>query len=235
MEFKDAQALLQILLGVSQGAIGQLYDLSNLPPEQVEFERKYWLDPDHTDPDRALTCFFGKVGDLFTVQSYKVKRLITFVGIDQYWIVNANGQNEFTFRYRLGANRLPQLTVKFQIQKGSNLARAEINLNVTNEHPENIRAFMAVICALSDSRELFSIQQSGNIWMIEGDSGQMFEIVAYKVARIFPPKKSDCFAEIEPYNVIDPEKALQLIHNCEEQLGLSGHICEQSIGELFRP
>lgn len=235
MEFKDARALLQILLGVSQGEIGQLFDLTKLRPEQIEFERKYWLDLSHSNPDWALTEFFGRIGNLLAGQEFKVQTLISFVGIDQYWIINTKDHNEYTFRYRLGANRLPQLTVKFQVDKGSNLVRGEINLGVGSENPENIRAFMAVICSISDSYELFSIQQSGNIWIIEGEEGQTFEIVAYKVARIFPPEKLECFAEIEPYHVKDPHQALKLIHECEGLLGLSNNVCEQSIGEIFRP
>lgn len=104
-----------------------------------------------------------------------------------------------------------------------------------NEDPENIRAFMAIICSLSSSYELFSIQQSGNIWIIEEPGGQELEIVAYKVARIFPPEQADCFAEIEPYHTRNIELALTIIDRYEKLLGLTGHICEQSIGELFRP
>jgi CYTH domain-containing protein len=238
--FKDAGALLRILLGATGGGIDQLFDLSRLPRRMMEFEKKYRLSTTQTPADLAISGFLSNLNHFFTQSKMEIVSLTTFVGIDQYFIVN-NKKNEYIFRYRLGANRLPQLTVKFQMSKGSNVARGEINLDVRYEEPDRVRAFMAVICSLVQKTILFTIQQSGNIWTIKEPDGDLVEFVVYKVDRISPPNKIEAFAEIEP---LDSSKAsdhartidiVNTIDKYEKELNLGSLVCEQSIAEIFRP
>lgn len=231
--FSDASGLLAILTGTMGKEIDELFDLSELPRKLMEIEKKYRLSRDGECVDLALSMFFSKFGNFLAEGGIIVKKLITFVGVDQYFIVKKNN-DEFVFRYRVGANRLPQLTVKFQVNKGSNVVRGEINLNVEHEEPEKVRAFMAAICALGDSYQLFTIQQSGNIWIIEEPDGSLIEIVAYKVAKAPFSQKVEGFVEIEPLNSKNVAQVVAKIEKYEKALGLSDLICEESIADIFR-
>jgi len=238
--FNDAGALLRILLGATGGGIDQLFDLSRLPRRMMEFEKKYRLSTTQIPADLAISGFLSNLNQFFTQSKMEIVSLATFVGIDQYFIVN-NEASEYIFRYRLGANRLPQLTVKFQMNKGSNIARGEINLDVRYEEPDKVRAFIAVISSLVPKTTLFTIQQSGNIWNIKEPDGDLVEFVVYKVDRITAPSKIEAFAEIEPLGsnkASDYTRTVDIIHTIEtyeKKLGLSSLVCEQSIAEIFRP
>lgn len=240
VHFKDAGALLRILLGTTGAGLDQLFDLSKLPRRMMEFEKKYRLSNTETSADLAISGFLSNLNHFFTQSKMEIVSLSTFVGIDQYFIVY-HKKNEYIFRYRLGANRLPQLTVKFQMNKGSNVARGEINLDVRHEEPDAVRAFMAVICSLVQRTTLFTIQQSGNIWTIKETDGDLVEFVVYKVDRISPPNKIEAFAEIEPLGsskASDHARTIDIvgtIEKYEKQLNLDSLVCEQSIAEIFRP
>jgi hypothetical protein len=232
--FPDTAGLLAILLGTIDGRIDKLFDLSELPRKMMEIEKKYRLTTDKNNIDVAISKFFSRFGKFLEEGEVTVEKLITFVGVDQYFVANKNN-DEFIFRYRVGANRPPQLTVKFQIKKGSNLVRGEINLDVKYEEPEKIRAFMAVICALGDSYQLFAVQQSGNIWIIKEPNGNLIEVVAYRVKEISSSSKTDCFVEIEPLNSKNIEQVVATIEKYEKALQLTDLVCEESIADIFRP
>jgi len=229
--FSDAAALLDLVLG-TQGIIDQPYDLDKLPRKMMEIERKYRLRKGES-VDLAIAEFFSKIGKFLVEKDVVIRRFITFVGVDQYFIVKKHG-DEYHFRYRLGANRPPQLTVKFQMTKGSNLVRGEINLNVRYESPERVRAFMGVIVRLGDSCELFSVQQSGNIWILDDPDAGEVEVVVYKSDRVAPSKKVEGFVEIEPLNSKTVAAVIKTIEKYETALGLSGLECKESIADLFR-
>jgi hypothetical protein len=231
LSFSDAAALLDLVIG-TQGTIDQLYDLEKLPRKMMEIERKYRLSHER-GVDLAITESLSHIGAFLVKTNAVVKRFITFVGIDQYFLITKR-EDEYHFRYRVGANRSPQLTVKFQVAKGSNLVRGEINLDVRHESPERIRALMGVIARLSDSCELFSVQQSGNIWILDdADVGEV-EVVIYKTDRIAPSKKIEGFVEIEPLNSKSVETVIKAIEKYETALGLAGFECKESIADLFR-
>lgn len=230
----DAYALLQILIGAADGDINKPFDLNKLPRKMMEIERKYWLVEEGKSMDWTITNFIWRLMTFFSNQGITIQRLITFVGVDQYYIIQKNGR-ESVFRYRVGANRPPQLTVKFQTVQGSNEIRGEINLDIRYEEPENVRAFMAVICGLADGFQLFSIQQSGNIWVVNDEKGIMVEIVVYKVASITQPEKIYAFAEIEPLNSENIPGVLVTITRYQNGLKLGKFICKESIAQLFRP
>lgn len=231
VHFSDAAALLELVLG-TQGSMDQLYDLEKLPRKMMEIERKYRL-PGAGGVDLAITECLSKIGKFLVQADIDVRRFITFVGVDQYFII-IKGGDEYHFRYRVGANRTPQLTVKFQVTKGSNLVRGEINLDVKRESPERVRAFLGVIGRLGDSCELFSIQQSGNIWILDDAAGGEVEVVVYKVDRITPPNRVQGFVEIEPLNSKSVETVIATIGKYEAALGLTGLQCPESIADLFR-
>lgn len=230
--FSDAAALLDIVLG-TQGALDQIYELERLPRKMMEVERKYRLKRDGS-VDLAIAEFFARIGAFLTESGTAIQRFVTFVGVDQYFIITKN-QDEYIFRYRMGANRPPELTVKFQITKCSNLMRGEINLSVRYEAPECIRAFMAVIAQLGDTYTLFSVQQSGNIWIVEDPEMGEVEIVVYKTDRVLPSKKVEGFVEIEPRNSSRVEVAVTAIEKYEKALGLAELVCKESVAEIFRP
>lgn len=229
----DASALLDLVIGASGEDIDKVFDLSKLPRKMMEIERKYWLTPEDGDIDSAITKFFARFGKFLEKNNIAIEKLITFVGIDQYYIINRS-DSEFAFRYRLGANRPPQLTVKFQVDKGSNLVRGELNLNIRYEEPEKVRAFLAVIAKLADTCQIFTVQQSGNIWITKDSEGNLVEVVVYKTARITPPERLEAFVEIEPLNSEKVDQVVRLIARYEKALQLGDFICEESIAELFR-
>ncbi len=230
----NGSALLDIIRGTISGEIDDLFDLSKLPRRMMEIERKYRLTEDKGKVDLAIADFLSRFGKFLLEGGIKINRFITFVGVDQYFIVKKN-ESEFIFRYRVGANRPPQLTVKFQIKKGSNLIRGEINLNIRYEEPERVRAFMAIICSLGDSCQLFAIQQSGNIWNLEEADGNLIEVVVYRVDRVPQAQQVEGFVEIEPLNSKTAEQVVATIDKYEKALGLSNLVCQESIADIFRP
>lgn len=230
----DGSALLDIIRGTISGEIDELFDLTKLPRKMMEIERKYRLTQDKDKVDIAIADFLSRFGKLVVDGGVTVDKFITFVGVDQYFIVNKNG-NEFIFRYRVGANRPPQLTVKFQISKDSNLIRGEVNLNIKYEEPERVRVFMAVICSLADSCKLFSIQQSGNIWNLREPDGNLIEVVVYRVDRVPKEQQVEGFVEIEPLNSKSAEEVVATINRYEKILDLTHHVCKESIADIFRP
>ncbi len=230
----DGLGLLDIIRGTIDGEINQLPDLSKIPRKMMEIERKYRLSEDVRKVDIAIADFLARFGKIITEGGVTVNKFITFVGVDQYFIVKKN-LSEYVFRYRVGANRPPELTVKFQQKKGSNLVRGELNLSVKNEDPERVRTFMAVICSLGDSYNLFSIQQSGNIWILKEEDGNMIEVVVYRVDQIPESRQVEGFVEIEPLNSKKIEVVVGTIEKYEKLLELENSICEESIADIFRP
>jgi hypothetical protein len=230
----DGLGLLDIIRGTISGEINQLPDLSKIPRKMMEIERKYRLTEDKEKVDIAIADFLARFGKIITEGGVTVDKFITFVGVDQYFLVKKNS-DEYVFRYRVGANRSPQLTVKFQMDKGSNLVRGELNISVKNEDPEKVRSFMSVICSLGDSYNLFSIQQSGNIWIVKEKDGNMIEVVVYRVDQIPEARQVEGFVEIEPLNSKKIEIAVATIEKYEKFLELTDFICEESIADIFRP
>ncbi|MDD2697011.1 MAG: hypothetical protein PHE52_02545 [Candidatus Pacebacteria bacterium] len=232
--FSDGSALLDIIRGTISGEIDELFDLSRLPRKMLEIERKYRLTRDKEKVDVAIAGFLAKFGKFLADGQAKINKFITFAGVDQYFIVKKN-QSEYVFRYRVGANRPPQLTVKFQMHKGSNLIRGELNIDVKNVSPEIIRAFMSVICSLGDSSQLFSIQQSGNIWILEEPDANLIEVVVYRVDRVPEAQQVEGFVEIEPLNSKTAEQVVATIDKYEKSLELTDLVCAESIADIFRP
>lgn len=231
LSFSDAAALFDLVLG-TQGVINEPYDLEKLPRKMMEIERKYRLRSEK-GVDIAIAEFLSRMGVFLAGKDVALNRFITFVGIDQYYIITRR-EDEYHFRYRVGANRQPQLAVKFQMVKGSNLVRGEINLDVHREPPERIRAFMGVLTRLGDSCELFSVQQSGNIWILDdADVGEV-EVIVYKTDRIAPSKKIEGFVEIEPLNSKNVEAVIAAIEKYAGALDLCGLECGESIADIFR-
>jgi len=229
----DASALLDLITGAVSGKLNEPFNLTQLPRKMMEIERKYCLTQTAQSIDMAITKFMGCFGHFLEDQKIVVESLITFVGVDQYFIVQSNNK-ESIFRYRVGANRPAQLTVKFQTEQGSNLIRGEINLNIRYEEPDKVRAFMAVVCGLADSYQIFAVQQSGNIWITKDSEGNLVEVVVYKTARITPPEKLEAFVEIEPLNSENIPGVIKTIKKYEKALQLSDLTCKESIAELFR-
>ncbi|QQG46584.1 MAG: hypothetical protein HYY55_01925 [Candidatus Niyogibacteria bacterium] len=228
----EASALLDLVIG-AQGSADEIFDLSKLPRKMMEIERKYWLTPNGENTDLVITDFITRFGERLKHCGITVERFTPFVGVDQYYIMERGG-DEFIFRYRVGANRSPQLTVKFQLNKGSNMVRGELNLSVKYEDPEKIGAFLAVIAALADSCKIFTVQQSGNIWITKSPAGNLVEVVVYRTARISPPERLEVFVEVEPLNSDKIDRAVATIDEYEKELQLGGLLCEKSIAEIFR-
>jgi len=234
--FSDGAVLLDILLGMADGDMSQLYDLSKLKSGMVEIERKYYLPetPNRT-ADEAVVRFLGAFGAAFASDHVTIERCVPFVGIDQYFLMYKQ-DDTFTFRYRLGANRRPQLTVKLRTGGDPHECRGEINLDVSNVHPETVRAFMAVVCRVAERYQNFFVQQSGMLCIVHDASFRKnVEVVVYKVHRSQPREKTLAFVEIEPYEPDNVTQALSIIEFYEKELKLDGHECHESVAELFCP
>lgn len=221
------------------GGLTQLIDLSMLAcnSNMIEIERKYKLPTTNESINHELAMLFAKVGGFVVKKKLRVLKLTNFVGIDQYYIFEAPSGDEYHFRYRSGANRPPQLTVKYQLKHGSNLARGEINVKVDTATPDSVRAFMSVIAVMTCKKPItFANQQSGQIWIVcDPKTNQKVEIVVYRVRRITQTELHGAFAEIETLGVSDVGLATSIIDRYEAGLKLRNRRCPQSIAEMFRP
>lgn len=227
--------------GLSHEGIVQLIDLFKIPSKMKEVEMKYRIiSSRNISIDEAISELFARIGAFIKKRKLKVDNLSTFVGIDQYCLF-VKGEKEFHLRYRSGANRPPQLTVKYQLQKGSNTVRGEINLAVEHADPQNVRAFISFIAVLAGDPVSFSIQQSGEIWVIlDPKSNQKVEIVVYRVKRFaprFPDGKTleGAFIEIEPLGFSRAGEAITVIKQYEKELELGSSVCDHSVAEMFKP
>lgn len=225
-------SLLAVIFGIANEEVDELFDLSKLPPKMMEVEKKYRLAKNGDDIDGVISKFFYEFTKFLEEGRITVQKLITYIGVDQYFIIEKNN-NRFVFRYRAGADRPPQLTVKFQIKKDSNLVRGEINLDVRREEPEKIRAFMAIICGLGDSYQLFTTRQNGNIWLLKECDENLIEVVVYKISRASSLQQIEAFVEIESLCSKNIEQAMEMIEKYEKGLGLNPFICKESIAEIF--
>ncbi len=223
-------------IGRSTGLLTQLVDLDQPTVKTREIEKKYRLPSGQDEVGQAISSLFAKIGGFVASEKLQVVDLITFVGIDMYYVLTS-GDKEFVFRYRSGANRPPQLTVKYQLQKNSNIARGEINLDVASANPNMVVAFMSAVVALQPQAQIcFTVQQSGEIWVIKDPvSGKKVEIVVYRTKRLNPHRIDAAFVEIEPLKYEEVDEALMAIERYERGLGLNDLICSLSIAEMFRP
>lgn len=236
MHTSHGDELWKMHTGLSPNGLAQLIDLDNVPRKMKEVEKKYRFSSDQKRIDYEVSSLFAKIGSLVLQKKLEIVSLTTFVGIDQYFIYESDGR-EFHFRYRSGANRPPQLTVKYQLNRGSNVSRGEINVDVAQADPSKVRAFMSVIAALAVKPPImFVAQQSGNIWVVNDPiSHKEVEIVAYRVRRFAPSLIEGVFAEIEPLEAHSVEDAFNVIDEYEQALELGPFVCTNSIAELFRP
>jgi hypothetical protein len=223
--------LLQIFAGALGSEVNQPFDLSQLPLKLKEIERKYRLTNEPKEVDQAITKFFGRFSRLVEERKVLIKKLLVFVGVDQYFVIT-KGEKKFVFRFRFSSIRSAELGVKFQIKQGSNLVRGEINLAVKPEQAEKVRAFLAVLCELGDAYKFFTVESDGNIWILQELDGETVEVVAYR-AWSSSPKKIGGFVEIEPLNAKSAEAAIAIIDKYEKALDLSGLVCPESIAEIF--
>lgn len=228
--FPEGLGILHVLARGTDGEFGKMFDLSTIPPKQLEIERKYEI-PAETGVDRVATSLIGDVAALLR----KSEDTITwspFAGLDQYWVVTGKNGVAGTFRYRFGSNRPPELTAKVQLGAGGNERRGEFDLDVRDADAQNIRAFMSTICAFADESRHFCVHQAGDFWKSRDQRGRTLEVVVYKAGRLGEPA-SRVFAEIEAKRFEKPDDAIEAIEDIEKQLLLVGRRQTQSFAELF--
>ncbi len=226
----------------SSTQLTQLIPLESIPQKMHEVEKKYWIRRQGGySLDAAISATFGQVDAVIRRNKLGANlKVETFVGIDQYYIFTVD-EKEYHYRYRSGANRQPQLTVKYQAIAGSNLDRGEVNIPIESAHPDGVRAFMSVVAAMFSKPPItFAIQQSGQIWILtDTASKRKVEIVVYRVYRSRDnensPRYEAAFIEIEPLKFPIAKEALDIIERYEVALSLKAQACPQSIAELFRP
>lgn len=228
--FPEGAALLWTLFRGTNGELGAMFDLSNVPPKKREIERKYEIKGDDS-VDHRMTVALSRIGPLLEEHNLKVKRFQPFVGIDQYWVLNGS-KGKATFRYRHSANVLPELTAKVQMKQGENEQRAEFDLDMRYADVQNVRAFMSTVCMFAADFSHFCVHQSGHFWKLVDAKTRSAEVVIYKVG-LHTQVASRVFAEIEARNFEKPEEALQSIDDIEKVLGFSSSRCDKSIAELF--
>jgi CYTH domain-containing protein len=228
--FPEGAALLYTLFRGTNGELGAMFDLKDIPPKKREIERKYEITGSD-GVDHRMTTTLGKIAKLLDEQRLRVERFQPFVGIDQYWVLEGP-KAKATFRYRFSANVLPELTAKVQLIEGMNEQRAEFDLDLRDADVQNVRAFMATVCLFAPDHRHFCIRQSGHFWKLLDSSGRSAEVVLYK-AGLLRSDESRVFTEIEARNFEKPEEALASITDIEAILELQAFRCEQSIAELF--
>ncbi|MGH7174766.1 MAG: hypothetical protein ACREGR_00195 [Minisyncoccia bacterium] len=228
--FPEGAALLHNLFRGTNGELGAMFDLSNVPPKKREIERKYEIGG-REGVDQRMTVVLSRMATLLEEKHLVVKRFQPFVGIDQYWILELDGR-KVTYRYRYSANVLSELTVKAQIVTGQNEQRAEFNLDLRDADVQSVRAFMSTVCGFVPGAKHFCITQSGHFWKLLDTNGRSAEIVLYKVG-LLKKEASHVFCEIEARNFDKPEDAIASIEEIEGTLGLSESRCDKSIAEIF--
>lgn len=229
--FPEGAALLRMLFRDTNGELGRVFDLQNIPPPQMEIERKYELTGTE-DIEERMASLCDQIGPLAKKLGWR-RRQTVFSGVDQYYVVTVPGF-EAIFRHRFSANVPAELSVKIQIKRGKNTIRGEFPLILPDSNTQDVRAFMAVVCRLASPRKSkhFCVHQSGVFWTLSNPSGVRTEIVAYKVGRVSEPA-SRVFVEIEPKEFDNPEQALQIIGRFETALQLKKMRCDKSIAEMF--
>jgi len=235
MDMSHGAKLWQLHIGLRRTGLLALVDLLSIPQKMREIERKYLFPVINGSVDNAMTSLFALIGSYVTSHRLNIS-MTTFVGIDEYWIFIVR-RGEFHFRYRSGANRPPQLSVKYRLSRLSNTVRGELNLGIDMTDPDIVQGFMKVVETLARVKPIrFTIQQSGNIWTLqEPDRDRAIEIVAYKVHRFEPSEIDGAFAEIEAVHFPTAEAAIDRIAHYERAFKLRSYECKQSIAELFRP
>lgn len=228
---KGVELLVKILGG--KESIGTLVDLDDLPPKLHEIERKYRLKENGLG-DGGMLEFSARLFPFFGERKVRLDTSAPFTGIDEYYVVESR-ENELrtTFRYRVGANKLPELTAKFKRAGESNEVRGEVNLDVSNNKPHEVRTMLTLICGFAETVRTFSVRQDGTVWAVFDPELGKLEIVGYRVGGMNPHKPSITLAEIEPRGFSDPEEALHMIDVYEKGLGFSKQRCNESIAELF--
>lgn len=211
--------------------------LTNLSSGQKEVERKYELRKKgvagRTLFSEAVVLVGSKLEKIGVVSQ---SICVPFNGIDMYWILRGHDGQERIVRYRAGSERPPELTTKYQLRRGSNEIRGEINLDVSATSPNTVRLHVALMADLAKSCKSFAIKQQGNIWKIPNAYGPGdIEIVAYRVERFLPTVQEGVFIEIEAIGCVSDEQALSAVSKYEALFGLKGKECPRSIAELFRP
>ena len=228
--FPEGAALLHSLFRGTNGELGAMFDLANVPPMKREIERKYEIKgPEGVD--QRMTRMLGRLANLLETGKLTVKRSQPFVGIDQYWVLARDGRKA-TFRFRYSANVLSELTVKAQIEEGQNEQRAEFNLDMRDADVQSVRAFMATVCAFVPHAKHFCVTQSGLFWKLLDSKNRSAEVVVYKVG-LLKEEASHVLCEIEARNFEKPEDAIESIEEIEKTLDLADSRCEKSIAEIF--
>ncbi len=230
--FPDGANLIAMLQNATSNQLGRTFDLSTIGQSMSEIERKYDVGKDDITADWSR--WLAKVASLVNDRAIqKSEMLITFAGIDLYYLVEGHRDDQYNFRYRFGSNQPPNLEVKWQLEKENNESRGEVKLKVGDTKPDNVRALMAVVGTLSKSCHHFCIHQSGNIWNFRTQSA-LVEVVVYKVGPL-EKHSTHVFVEIEPRKYNDAEHALKVISWFEKRLGLEQYRCRESIAEIFGP
>lgn len=225
-----ADLLFQILGG--EHNIGRLLDLTKLPSRMLEVEHKFRLPEVNGRSDGGLLFFTARLGPYLDERKAEIRYSAPFVGIDQYYTVESYDNLKVSFRFRLGANKPPELTAKFAVGDNGNEVRGEINLDVSNNKVDSIRGMLTLITKLAKSSSQFAVRQDGLLVQVFDPEHGLLEIVNYRVGGVYPPRPQIPFVEIES-KARDVEAALLGVEVYAKGLGLTDMRCEQSIAELF--
>ncbi len=227
--FPEGRALMHQLFRGTNGELGAMFNLADIPPKKREIERKYEVGG--TDSvDHRMTVTLSRIGPLLQQHNLQVRRFQPFLGIDQYWVLQGP-RGKATFRYRFSANVLSELTVKVQMKEGENEQRAEFDLDLRDADVQNVRAFMSTVCLFAEHKH-FCIHQSGHFWKLMDALGRSAEVVVCKVGLLKQPANR-VFVEIEARNFEKPEDAIESIVSIEGALSLTDKRCDKSIAELY--
>jgi hypothetical protein len=242
--FADSDTLLNILIDMAGGSLNTPLDLSSLAHGMFEQEGKFKLTGPAGEVDKPMLDFFAKLSSFASEDTnIKLIRSVTFVGVDQYYIVkNPNGK-VYTFRYRVGANRTPMLEIKWKTSKKSTELRGEIPLSVKDSSFKAVCALLEVVCDIASWSKRFTVQQSGNIWTFHNEpTNSDVEVVCYKVANVVKEgtkQHVELLAEIEPLGPKrKPEDVIQgtkIIDYFALGLGITELRRQESVATIMSP
>lgn len=230
----DGAELLFHVMGQPE-TLGVPFNLAQLPPKMQEAERKYHLQPQNGHNDGGSLRFAASLHSLTEARRAKIVKDVPFDGIDEYYRVKKSSTEQIVLRYRVGSNRMPQLTMKFKLLQDSNEVRGELNLDVRNNEPETVRALLTAFSQFAGEGTQFAIRQTGLFWVIKDPEVGVVEVVCYRVSGINPQKPMRYFAEVEATQWSEIDTAIHALETYEQGLKLSSQRCTQSIAELFGP
>jgi len=225
---RGAELLVSLLGGPD--AIGRPFDLRKLPPSMVEPEEKFETTSHTLHNDGGHTAFAARLMPVIEERHAHITHFGPFVGIDDYLSVRGSRGTTVHYRLRVGINKPPELTAKFELEQG-HAFRGEVTLDVSGNDIKQIRAMLALMRQLAAYSQQFAVMQSGMLWFVHDPEFGLLEVVSYVVSGIHPKRHPRSFVEVESHDH-DVERGMRGVKAYAAQLGLT-QPCSESVADMF--